>query len=700
LSRFFLSYSKALLILSSREYDPNLISDTFEQLTSVTCSVLSASVLYLSSVECEEEVVDFNQGILCTSLSLLTLQISAVTRCSLEHENREAPNRLDRFRYVLEQSHLVRSLVSLHILLDTKQLQSTNSRGGTDAIAIAIIDFFANLAATDDIAMLSLIFDYDLTPLTSQNHRLINWCAVNSVALQFPLRGYFLDENQKHMHDPRHELWTRTLSFIGEALLSCTCNDALAHVTFERVFEFAAHFLVVFDAQIFAIFQQCHAASKFGSTHMFLTCNLLKELSCVLSIISSLCHRPFLSKFKHALPSVYSRVIVELKAMAASLCNILGAACASRNLFKALDDSLEDNDDLAHFAVGTAKNILSNAGFSNARHEAIRFSHFVSSCSTAASMEELHSKSIMASHWLTNLNGSMPDVKSVASLERSCRAAVTNQFEYQMEALASKCLFFAMFALWNVHPAAASFLAISENDSVLDDFMGLVKVGAYISYRPTRFGSAQWLALCCDSPPHSNRNDRIQLGQVVACDTVHRKWYVRDLRVDEKSNRENIVTVLHSQLAGIENRESMVSLLSWAPAPETSSEMEALDSSLAVGHLVLGLRWCVQIHMEITSGTSILGADIDMVRQLAEVLTLVLGIEFMVHGDGSVVDEQKPRDVLTAQIRELFRDEFVSQQHESVSAKSTSGSGKDLVIPPVWLVLAEQLGIGAKHQII
>jgi hypothetical protein len=656
----------------------------------------------------------------CTCVSLLGSMIT---------EDESDPSMDGRRSYTLKlhavfrDFDIVRSLVLHAGLASTPDAWSTtvsganaesNGRLSLDeeeaALVLSVFNLFTAIAVGGDPSMLSLLVEGNSSLLLSRNAILSFWGQTHSNVTAFPLRGYVPEgvrgqgqsassntgARYAGLDDPAHLVWRAGLKFIAATLRSSSRNTDVGDGTMARYCSLAFDFLMSNREPLLAALKQCSSVT-FGSKSFVFTLNSLREATLIMSIVSELNSRAVVDTFKRACPDLYNALIGEAKALVASISSFLGASGASRELFRAMAD-FEGGDGMAgdqgyHFgALSPVYQVLSS-GVPNAKHEAIRYSHFVSRCSAAVTREDHESQLTFPPRWKrTSRGGSSTDPQSVTSLEHNCRSSVTSDFSLELELAAAECLCCAVSIVWKTHPASNSFVMFSEEEAARLDSMRFVQPGMVVAFRErdSREG------VLVSTTRETNSRGAIHFGQVLNCDTVHRVWHVRLMNRPSDGGAETCY-VSDFQLAGIEDTTKRSCILSFSPAPETSSELESIGSSTSVGHLILALRWCHQAYSELRGETPRGGAGM-VVSRLAELVTAFVGMELSIHHEnGSQYSASKPDadKIIAAQLLDLFGEtsEFGVRAAESFSDPTARRHGrlKEVVCDSVWEAIRQQL---------
>jgi hypothetical protein len=561
---------------------------------------------------------------------------------------------LSQLHGVLVESSAVKSLVY-------QVANLTASDPSSDSV-ISVIRFFQSLVCAGGIRFLSLLIkDGAFGILNVCPSPLFPASTVGGVGI----RGYLPLSHGMHYEaaigkeDPAQELFIAAMLLLATSLRTASRSLPTGESTTRRIYFIASEYLSKNDKSIIGCLRQVSSVEVTAR----LTVRVTREAAAALSVVSELCGRNAVDLFKRSHPHLYRDLLHEVRAMARAICCYLGASAASRELFKGLDveDSAATNP-VSFAGLSPVFDILAN-GVSNSKHEAIRFSLFASHCTSAVTSDEHKAQSDYAISWAPRARSASIEnnPRSESSLEQNSRSAVTCAFAFQLEDVASSCLFHAANILWKTHPSASSFVTYSPEESAKLDGLSIVKVGMVIAFRA--INSSRGLLVSQhgfdSNQQHSAGNDDpLAFGEVFSIDTVNRCWQVWLVSGSDAS--EEWCYVDEQQLAGVEDITKRHSILAYAPAPETSTELEAVTSGvggahgLSVGHLILALRWCHETHMEFGSQPS--------TSQLAEVLSALLGVEISLHKESKSHQNMRNRQpeasfMLGAQFLDLYGEE-------------------------------------------
>ena len=468
--------------------------------------------------------------------------------------------------------------------------------------------------------------------------------------------------------DPIHDVWLTSMMVLKATLRSSTLlqTPQLAERLKDHFFKVSTQFLGSHREKILGCLEECSTASN-GSKTSFFTLNLLREASSLLSLVSELCSRETRDKFCAENRSLFDELVSWSKFVVVSISKFLGASGTSRELFLALSeyDTADALGGTEYHATRKLRHPAFAGGVPNAKHEATRYSHFASGFCACVTRNDFEAASTVPSH-LKHLS---QDKAHDSVLERNCRRSVTSVFVLRLERAAADVLSQAVSVIWSTHPAASCFVMLSEREASMIDTMPNVNSGMIIAFRPARKRRFS-------VPSGREVGDSIMFGKVLSSNTINRSWDVQV--IDEQ---ENQVTVPAWQLAGMEDMSKRKCVGGYRPAADSATDLESMEGTLTLGHLILALRWC---HQNLTTtprdgkGT-VLDA---FVQRLAEQVSALLGSEVSLHEvvgsrkHMSKADETK----LDAQILELFGDD-----------SAQSGRLTNLLSDSAWRAIRPQI---------
>jgi hypothetical protein len=567
----------------------------------------------------------------------------------------------------------------------------------------AVLTLLNKFADVGDIQLLTLLASSRLTQIVSNNplfaHASNSWDSSGSSAT--PRRGYIPSSSRNNAQpteasgsasavsfyagrdDPVHDIWLISMKILKASLRSAARqNDTVTSKNIKPyMFGMAIEFLGSYREQLLACLKDCSAVLQ-GSNATLLSLNALREASHILAVVAELCARPNRDTFIRASQGLYEEFVRWSIFVVVSISKFMGATGTSRELFLALAEY--DSSGTAPVLSPTSnkpRHALLAGGVPNAKHEAIRYSHFASRCCACVTMKDFENSSIVPSHFKHLSEDRTHDPK----LERNCRLAVTSTFVLQLEQAAAECLQQAISIIWETHPASSSFVMFDEEEVALLDAMPLVTPGMIIGIRPpARQGFAA-------DEEALEGSEQIRFGRVVERDTVNRTWRVKimDQGAREEGSEEQTVVVPISQLAGIEDLAKRKCVAAYMPAPDSATQLENTGRSLTLGHLILVLRWCNQ------KSIMMRGSELEdkiFIQLIAEQVSALLGAELSIHDEvGSPINMPKAdRARLDAQILELFGDKPEGQISLN-GAPDEDGRLKTVLGQSAWEAIQPQI---------
>lgn len=470
---------------------------------------------------------------------------------------------------------------------------------------LSVFHLFQSMSSLDNKQLLSSVLTSAIRPALAANFKSVRSDSI--VIAQVKIRGYIslrsnpLRWSPYHMDRPannhvslqigrddlQHEIQIAGTSFVANALRSIASSGIFADQSSKAICSIALDYLGNFADHFLECLGQVSSIS-FHSDVKSLTIRSVREATAIVSLVAGLCRHQ--DEFKQRFPKLFGAFLDASVAVARSMCSFLGASGASRELF-----SLQDNN-------GTGLSPLSSVislSLSNPRHEAIRYSHFVSSWCAAVTEAETEQKAVFPGNWKPpNGQVSEDSPQSESALGEKSKRDVSSEFAFTLEAHAGKCLFHAIDVILKTHPITSSFVVFSETELQRLDPGALVKVGTVICF-------------------HDNEGrDGLCYGKVWGTDLARRTWI---LGLITGGGDVGPVTIHFEQLVGIEDSSMRKTALKYAPAAESSAESEKQGSSLSTGHLISALRWCHEYTLQLGRSSS--------VAHLAEILSVLLGME-------------------------------------------------------------------------
>ena len=653
----------AALLSVARTSRSHQRSQKFEE---VCLSLATTCCALINSASATSKQIGFSDCF-CTCLSLLTGLTVNSHGNDLESENLPyLGNLYNIFRDTMVTASVLRQVSSFSNYIQTIEANCLSHS----------VCFLTSMASLGDSRFMELVIE--VAP------RVLAMCAAHYVSLRnetmqghgSSLSGATADlKRDVFCHQGGHESWLEGLNFLSAVLVS---SNSMPAPTRRSLFAVATDFLNSHKGLIRSRFQQiCDKAP--GLSSPVFTLSSLHEAKLLLSILSDVSTCQGGTPLESDSTELFSTVLSCSISLLASIGSFLGASAASRGLFKLLNEyeSAGEVADLQLLPLSPLYHLMMTSGVPTAKHEAIRFSHFASRSTKASNESEMKAQEEVVTNWGLSLAEQAADSRSLSNLQHSCRRSVTSQFAFSIEFAAAEALFFAVHFLRNVHPSSHCFVPFSGSEAQNVDAFALVHPGVVISFRPPTSSSLDGFAV---SPGVESKEPAISYAEVLHSDTVRRQWRVREL--GKKVGGERVVS--YHQLAGIEDTTKRQCLLAYAPAPETSSDLETAMGIPSVGHLILALRWCDQVQSEIRSSSPLAHRSV-IVQRLAEIVAALLGTEVSLHkliGSHGNASRSGTLQVFTSQLADLFGDVVVGDPVSSPRGRLQEMLG-DAVVPKI-----------------
>eukprot|EP00977_Amphora_coffeiformis_P011032 scaffold2633_cov156-Amphora_coffeaeformis.AAC.12 len=398
--------------------------------------------------------------------------------------------------------------------------------------------------------------------------------------------------------DDLHEIQIASTTFVANALRSVACSKIFGDYSSNEMRSVALDYLEKFGQHFLHCLHQVSGISS-DSEAADLTIRSVREASSILSLVAELCRRHNVDEFKRRFPVLFKAFELKALEVARGMCSFLGAAGSCRELFRALDDS-----DGTGLGLSPLADVLS-LSLSNPRHEAIRYSHFVSRWSSAVTETEHEYQKEFPGKWKpSNRRASVDDPLSEVTLERKCKLSIMNKFAFILEEHAGNCLFFAVDIMRKTNPMSSSNVIFSEDELRRIDTSRMIGVGTIIAFRYFE----------------ENGHFRgIQHGEVKRVEVFTQAWEVAVF------GQGDTRSVTMDRLVGVQDRSLRQPLLKFSPAPEDSAQLEKLGSTMSVGHVIAALRWCHEFSFQVgrknatcrlaDSLSALLGTEVSLIRQ-------------------------------------------------------------------------------------
>jgi len=278
----------------------------------------------------------------------------------------------------------------------------------------------------------------------------------------FPLRGYISSRNFAGKEDPVHALWCKMLRCFVSLKRSSKNDPLLGASKKKQIDRLFADFIVSHNEMIKGSLQTVQSSA-------FTRINV-EEATVIIEVLAEICARPCSNRRIYQLTTEEYLPIVTL--LVAQISSFLGSSSASRELFKTVDDTDESEDE--EVEVGARLSPFGKSRVHNARHEAIRYSHYASRSCTAVTEEDF------------DMSSGSDDRRSASALEKNGKASITSGFAKAIERSAAECLFAAASLIWETYPSCQCFSFFERNEQLKIDAMPLVKAGMIIAYSSDR----------------------------------------------------------------------------------------------------------------------------------------------------------------------------------------------------------------------
>ncbi len=368
--------------------------------TSETVSLISLAEIACQIVEMISRY-HTSSGDHGSHLQCLTICISVLAALITQQESsnmswrRESEFSGQMFQ-LLREYNVIQNLAARINFAVTNDESSTNKKVtspcDTTHLVLALL---SKIVSIGDADLLSLLVGSELTRLLPKRIHF----SIHSVDC-FPMRGYIAnskslqkgplrDETQlshnlrsleRGRDDPRHKVWRASIEFVAAGLRSAIAQNC-EEATRERYVILALDFLSANAETIRSCLKQC-SSILFNQEHPVLTINILEEAGLILSLAGELCSNDTLETFQRKYGGLYNMFLGFCKTLLASLSSFISSSSTSRELFRCIDE-VEDADTMALDSISHISDLgilffTLAGGISNARHEAIRHSHFAS----------------------------------------------------------------------------------------------------------------------------------------------------------------------------------------------------------------------------------------------------------------------------------------------------------------------------------
>lgn len=538
--------------------------------------------------------------------------------------------------------------------------------------------------------------------------------------------GAYGQDQPVHREDPAHDIWRAVLRTLTGLLNSFRINGRSSmqpgqglHSRHKECLRGVVQFLSVFDALIVSGLQSCslsvssrsssnplgcgrRSPSSLGLIH--LTMCSLTEAADTLALISELLtgeHRKYLESTSL---NLYQALVSSAMNVSKALSCFLGATATARETFSCLtiiDKAMEEaegnaaanadgsiNESTMALYSGSEIHPLVSEGVPTARHDAVRYAHFASTCCVKMTAEEYAvslcptTKPNEAPAAINTNIAPTTTPKDDEKVEQSFQIHVDNLFLVRMERIAAECMFSSLNVLSKAHPASDSFVCFTSTEASKLDAMSLVQLGMVIALRKTSDGTT------------NDSSSTLDFARVVDADYLRQTWDVESYPNGGIDTKRRVPSSL---LAGMEDVANRKCLLQYAPAQKLIADERNLAlENLSIGHLILALRWCRQ-HANSKSEGSQFSSNA-LVRCLAERAASLLGLEVSLHyelGTVASTDHDAVRRV-NAQLLELFDEDVIRRLDVAslYSGEQPSMGLRTVIDADVWNAVVAELQEG------
>ena len=386
--------------------------------------------------------------------------------------------------------------------------------------------------------------------------------------------------------DPAHFIWREVINIFSSLIRSARCQvqtyaqvDEVVLRKLNPSTSVVLDFVCTFEDELFTCFSsmlsEAHSQTlsnkgspSIHSSPFAFTPNLLKESRDISTLFAELC-RSHKNELVHQCKSIYNRICSTSLELTKMMSSFLGSIGNARELFLALSSASTITLDQPT-AMFDAHPLLAE-GIPNARHEAIRNTHFAHSCCILATLDDFTN-----SHMATTKAGKTSSGKS---LEQTFQIQVNNEFIAEVENIAGHCLFSVLSVLSDTHPASDSFISFSSEEASRLDVAAVIMPGttvAICSQTGAQKYSQRYTA-------QLNRKHDFRYGRAFGCDRA-----TRTISVEYADSGTVERHVPWSSVVGMEDTSKRQCILSYAPAPKSVADTD----SPSIGHLILALKWC------------------------------------------------------------------------------------------------------------
>ena len=505
--------------------------------------------------------------------------------------------------------------------------------------------------------------------------------------------------------DPVHSIWRVVINIFSSLLRSARRQTQVHAKVNEHILQqlvpitnIAFDFLCTFEMEIFSCFSTMfnqgssreNLPSKDGkakpssfssaSSSFAFTPNLLKEASDISMLFSELTKGDIKNKLSCYLPAIFKKLISSSLDLIKITSSFLGSIGSARELFSALSSASSLLFDQPYTL--TAHPLLTE-GIPNARHEAIRNAHFVSSCCIFPTVDDF-SKSQIGTTKAVQADVTEESDNS-SNLEKSFQIHVNNQFIVELEQVAGQCLFNALSVVSETHPSSDSFISFSTEEALHLDVATIMRPGVMVAISSQNTGAQTLRRYRFES-----RLENVRYARAIGCDRS-----THSVSVEYYDSGIVEYNVPWSWLVGMEDTTKRQCVLLYSPAEKSVVNADTRGPT-SVGHLILALRWCRHLASVLTESHG--GPLLHLITCVAERAAMLLSTEVSLHDE---LGERKSHDEISrkvnAQLLDLFdyaRDAHAEESEpvaELVTSKSLKSVINQNILDKIQLQLRRQL---------
>ena len=638
----------------------------------------------------------------------------------------------DIFKHLEASSNIIAVTYPVKFNLE-KSVSSLEIHDRAIDVSTRIIDFIVSLAGSRCSALSEVLLNNNLVRSIVDNRALLvaceNWSSLSHTGFA---RGYH-QTNLNHLDsttDSFHYFWQSSIRTITCLLQSCTVDDSSTpgivnsstSSVYQRCTNAAMDFVSKFERTLFCCLQECTAQGKHSSSYsndfddnprssfnslpasssslpFSFTINILEESREILMLMSELCAGDRKKIFEASFPTIYQKFTEIASGITKTLSSFLGTLGTARELFSVLSSlsgAIEGNGNWDDNIPNTLDETLIlhplfMDGVPNARHEAIRNAHFVSSCCICMTADD-YKLSLSGTSYDHDSYSSKQD--SSHSLEQNFQKQIESDFTIKLEKIACECLFNAISILGKTHPTTSSFIAFNKNEAMNLNLSSIIDTNTIVSLRPPLGKNMIDFNTKANSLKYSAKS--VKYAKVISFNNLSSTMEVEYLESSWLNNNSLFEkNVSSSRLAGMEDLTKNQSIFEYSPAPKSLSDNINYNSKeLSLGHLILALRWCRE-HTKVSKKR--FSIPTKLLQSIAECSIILLGTEISLHHLLGTLDTVT-KDIdnqINEQMLQLF-DQVDSAQNLNLlsSGQNNFGSGqgvRSIIGDDVWDAVLQQI---------